>query len=184
MPQAAIHEQVLQFPDGYDTVVGERGLKLRCGGGGGAFCCMPLQGRQLSASPSRRAYSRPLPLPACARAAAARSSAWRWRAPSSSRRACCCAMRRRRRWTAARACVGVGGVERRYGGRDLFCAAPLPPCFASSHTPAHALSIAPHAARRRSLGRCSAWPRAARACWWRTACPQQRNATRLLCWRR
>lgn len=28
--QAAIHEQVLQFPEGYETVVGERGLKLRC----------------------------------------------------------------------------------------------------------------------------------------------------------
>lgn len=27
--QAAIHEQVLQFPDGYETLVGERGLKLR-----------------------------------------------------------------------------------------------------------------------------------------------------------
>lgn len=29
--QAAIHDQILQFPDGYETVVGERGLKLRCG---------------------------------------------------------------------------------------------------------------------------------------------------------
>lgn len=29
--QAAIHDQILQFPDGYETLVGERGLKLRCG---------------------------------------------------------------------------------------------------------------------------------------------------------
>ena len=31
-PQAAIHDQILQFPEGYNTLVGERGLKLRCVG--------------------------------------------------------------------------------------------------------------------------------------------------------
>ena len=29
--QASIHEQVLAMPDGYDTLVGERGLKLSGG---------------------------------------------------------------------------------------------------------------------------------------------------------
>lgn len=39
--------------------------------------------------------------------------------------------------------------------------------------------LAPAAAPCRCLARCSAWPRAARACWWRTACQPRRSATRL-----
>lgn len=39
--QAAIHDQILQFPDGYGTLVGERGLKLRCATQSAGPLCLP-----------------------------------------------------------------------------------------------------------------------------------------------